>query len=67
MNSKQRVLNAIFCKDIDRIPWVPFVGCHAARLIGVNAEEYFKSEDHIVNGILKADEEYRPRRAPCAF
>lgn len=46
---------------------MPFVGCHAAKLIGVNAEEYFKSEDNIVGGILKACEEYRPDGIPALF
>ena len=45
MNSKQLVLDALHNKEVERIPWVPFVGCHAATLLGVTAEEYFKSED----------------------
>ena len=44
MNSKELVLNAIQCKETERIPWVPFVGCHAAKLIGVDADEFFRSD-----------------------
>lgn len=67
MNSKQLVLDAIKNKEVERIPWVPFIGCHAASLIDVNCEEYFKSEDHIVNGAVKAFEEYQPDGLPVTF
>ena len=67
MNSKQLVLNAIHNKETERAPWVPFVGCHAAALIGVGAEEYFKSSENIVNGVLKAYERYRPDGIPFLF
>ena len=67
MNSKQRVLDAVYNKVTDRIPWVPFVGCHAAKLICVNAEEFFKSEDLIVKGVLAANEQYRPDGLPALF
>lgn len=67
MNSKQLVLDAMQCKKVERIPWVPFVGCHAASLIDVDCESYFKSEDHIVNGVLKAIELYNPDGIPTMF
>lgn len=67
MNGKTRVLSAIARKEVDRVPWVPFVGCHAAKLIGKSAEEYFKNEDLIVEGVLKANEEYRPDGLPALF
>ena len=67
MNQKELVLNAMQCKKVDRIPWVPFVGCHAASLIGVDCETYFKNEDDIVNGVLKAVELYNPDGIPTMF
>ena len=67
MNSKQLVLNAIQNKETERAPWVPFVGCHAASLIGVDAETYFKDADLIVKGVTKAYEEYRPDGIPALF
>ncbi|WP_073346472.1 uroporphyrinogen decarboxylase family protein [Caldanaerobius fijiensis] len=67
MNSKKLVLEAIHNKEVERIPWVPFVGCHAARLIGVNAEEYFKSSENIVKGVKKAYEMYNPDGLPALF
>lgn len=67
MNQKQLVLDAMKCKEVERIPWVPFVGCHAASLIDVDCESFFKSEDHIVNGVLKAVELYNPDGIPSMF
>lgn len=67
MMSKQLVLDALYNKEVERIPWVPFVGCHAASLIDVDAEAYFKSSDHIVNGVLKAYEMYNPDGLPALF
>ncbi len=67
MNSKQLVLDAIKLKEVERIPWVPFVGCHAASLIGTDAERYFKSEDLIVSGVEKANEMYQPDGLPILF
>lgn len=67
MNSKQLVLDALYNKEVERIPWVPFVGCHAASLIDVDCEEYFKSTDHIVSGVMKAYEEYQPDGLPVLF
>ncbi|MFI3172895.1 MAG: uroporphyrinogen decarboxylase family protein [Eubacteriales bacterium] len=67
MNARERVLNAIQCQEVDRIPWVPFVGCHAAKLIGTDCETYFNSEDMIVEGVKKAFELYRPDGLPTMF
>jgi len=67
MNSKELVLAAIHNNETERTPWVPFVGCHAANLIGVSAEEYFKNSDHIVSGITRAFELYRADGLPVVF
>lgn len=60
-------MQALENKQTERAPWVPFVGCHAAALIGVDAEAYFKSADHIFNGVSKAIGLYRPDGIPALF
>ena len=67
MIGKQLVLDAIKNKKTPRTPWVPFVGCHAAKLLDVPAGDYFMDADLIVNGALKADELYRPDGLPVLF
>jgi MtaA/CmuA family methyltransferase len=67
MNGKERVCAAFKCRETDRVPWVPFVGCHAGSLIGKNASEYLLSADHMFAGISRAVELYRPDGIPVAF
>ena len=67
MNGKERVLKSLAFERVDRTPWVPYAGVQAANLIGVDAETYLKSEDAIVNGVLKAYEMYRPDGLPIVF
>lgn len=67
MDSRELVLSAICNKEVERIPWVPFVGCHAASLIDVDCESYFKSADYMVAGVTKAFELYQPDGLPALF
>lgn len=50
-----------------RAPWIPFVGCHAATLVGVSADEYLRSADHILQGVQAAIDRYQPDGIPVAF
>jgi uroporphyrinogen decarboxylase len=54
-------------EPVERIPWIPFVGCHAAHLLGISASEYLKSSEYIVQGINKSIELYQPDGIPVAF
>lgn len=67
MTGKQLLLDALQGKQVERVPWVPFVGVHGGSLIGVNATEYLNSADHIVNGLVQAAERYRPDGLPVVF
>lgn len=67
LTGRERVQRAIHCESVDRMPWVPFVGCHAGSLIGVQADEYLQSKDLIVQGVLAAVEQYQPDGIPVAF
>jgi len=67
MTGKERIQKTFKLEPTDSIPWVPFVGVHAASLIGVNATEFLHSADHIVNGISKAVELYQPDGIPVLF
>jgi uroporphyrinogen decarboxylase len=64
---RQLLLDTLRLQPAPRIPWVPFVGCHAASLIGQTAETYLQSADAMVAGLLKAAELYRPDGLPVAF
>jgi MtaA/CmuA family methyltransferase len=67
MTGKERIALAFAGEKTDRVPWVPFVGCHAGRLIGQSAESYLKSADYIEQGVARAVELYRPDGIPVMF
>ncbi len=54
MNGRELIKAAIKLETVERVPWVPFVGCHGGAFVGVNAAEYLRSEEHIVNGTEEA-------------
>src|SRR4030042_5691889 len=67
MTGREIIRKAFRLESLPRIPWVPFVGIHGGKLIGVTAEEYLKSSDNIVSGIDRAIELYNPDGIPVIF
>ena len=67
MTELERLTMALRCEEVDRAPWVPFVGCHAATLLGMSAEEYLKSEENLVSGVQAAIDRYHPDGIPVVF
>ena len=67
MTGKERLMKAFSREAVDRVPWVPFVGCHAGSLLEVSAKEYLQSEKLMVKGISKAIELYQSDGIPVSF
>ncbi len=67
MTSLERLLAALQCQEVDRTPWVPFVGCHAATLLALDADDYLCSEEHLVAGVQAAIDRYQPDGIPVLF
>lgn len=67
MNRLKLINKAMKLEMVDRIPWVPFVGVHAAHLIGCNASEYLQSAELIEKGVNKAISLYNPDGIPVVF
>jgi len=67
MTGRERVTKTIRLEKTDRVPWVPFVGSHAASLLDMSPTEYLQSEDAIVRGVTKAVEMYYPDGIPVLF
>jgi uroporphyrinogen decarboxylase len=67
VTGKERIRKAFLCEQTDRVPWVPFVGCHAGALIGHDASSYLKSAELIEQGVRKAVDLYRPDGIPVMF
>jgi uroporphyrinogen decarboxylase len=67
MNGMLLLEQAFGLKVTERAPWVPFVGVHGGKLIGIDAESYLKSSKNIVEGLSKAIELYQPDGIPVVF
>jgi len=67
MSNKSNLFKALRNEPVERTPWVPFVGVHGGALVGVDAEAYLKSADHIVNGMIEANKRYQPDGLPIVF
>ena len=67
MTGRELLLEALRNKPTSRPAWVPFVGVHGGKLLGLTATEYLRSADHIVEGQTKAFELYKPDGLPVVF
>jgi uroporphyrinogen decarboxylase len=67
MTGRERLALAFRCAEVDRAPWVPFVGCHGGSLLGLNASDYLKSPQCLVEGVSAAITRYKPDGIPVAF
>jgi len=67
MKGLELIKKAFALQEVERVPWVPFVGVHGGHLTGVDAETYLKSSDEIVKGVSKSIEEYNPDGVPVVF
>ncbi len=67
MTGREVLLRAIRNEPTPRPAWVPFVGCHGGALIDRPADEYLRSGELIAQGLLRAEELYRPDGLPIAF
>lgn len=67
MKGLELIKQAFALKEVERVPWVPFVGVHGGHLTGVDAEKYLKSTDEVVKGVSKAIDLYKPDGVPVVF
>ncbi|WP_340112052.1 uroporphyrinogen decarboxylase family protein [Maribellus mangrovi] len=67
MKGLELIKKAFQLQEVERVPWVPFVGVHGGFLTGVDAETYLKSADEVVKGVSNAIEEYDPDGVPVVF
>lgn len=58
MPRKDLVLKALRCEEVERVPWVPFTGVHAAKLLDMDAEAFLRDPENIVAGVKAAAERY---------
>jgi uroporphyrinogen decarboxylase len=67
MTGKERILNVMNRKTSDVVPWVPFAGIHAGKLLGLNARQVLKNADMLFESLMKVNEIYLPDGQPVIF
>ena len=51
----------------DSLPWVPFAGVHAGKLIGKTAKEVLTDENALLDALLAVHRLYKPHGQPVMF
>lgn len=64
---RQLVLDALACKPVPRTPWVPFVGVHGGKMLGIPADAYLKSPATVVEALRRAQVQYQADGLPVMF
>ncbi len=54
-------------EDIKSVPWVPFAGVHAGKLVGYDATEVLTDADKLVQALTEVNRLYRPSGQPVVF
>ncbi len=67
MTGKERILRILENQETDVIPWVPFAGVHAGKLLGYDADELYQNADKCFEAIQKVNEVYKPDGQPIMF
>lgn len=67
MNGRELVLAALSNQRTPRTPWVPFVGIHAASLLGCPADVYLRRAELMIAGLEAAIIRYQPDGLPVCF
>jgi uroporphyrinogen decarboxylase len=64
---RQLVLDALACKPVERTPWVPFVGVHGGKMLGLDATSYLKNPAKVVEALRAAKDLYKADGLPIVF
>jgi uroporphyrinogen-III decarboxylase len=67
MMGKQAVIDAYEGRYTPIVPWVPYVGVHAAYLIGETATKVLQDSDLLAKAVVNAAERYKADGIPLIF
>jgi len=67
MTGKERILAILNKEETDCIPWVPFAGVHAGKLIDCEADLLYSNADKCFESLQKVNELYKPDGQPMMF
>ena len=67
MSGKMLLFSALKHEPVDAIPWVPFAGVHAGKLLGYSANEVLTDGDKLFEALLAVNRTYGPDGQPVVF
>ena len=67
MTGKERISLTLRGQQADRIPWVPFAGVHAGKLLGFTAREVSIDLEKLVASQIEVNRMYQPDGQPVMF
>jgi uroporphyrinogen decarboxylase len=67
MTGKERILRTLNGQETDKIPWVPFTGVHAGKLLGYSAIDVSTDLEKLVEAQLEVNRLYHPDGQPVMF
>lgn len=67
MTGRERVLQTIAGQMADSLPWVPFTGVHAGKLLGYDAKKVSTDVEALVASALEVNRLYHPDGQPVMF
>lgn len=67
LKGKELLLRTFGHERLEEVPWVPFAGVHAGKLVGFNAREVLTDGSKLLAALLRANEIYDPDGQPVVF
>ena len=67
MSNKQVLVDVLKHQKSDALPWIPFAGVHAGKLIGKNAIEVLTDENVLFDALMAVNKLYKPHGQPVIF
>ncbi len=67
MTGKELIFKTLRHEETDQIPWIPFAGVHAGKLIGASAKEILTDADKLFDALIEVNKLYRPDGQPVLF
>ncbi len=67
MTGRELLLATLRHQKLDAVPWVPFAGIHAGKLLGYNAREVLTDPAKLFDSLLEVNRHYQPDGQPVLF
>jgi len=67
MKGKELLFTVLQHREAPRVPWVPFAGIHAGKLIGATAKEILLDPQLMLKALVEVNKIYRPDGQPVLF